>query len=35
MPLTLEEVSDGYTPFNKPFGAMRLRVGLAWRPSSR
>ena len=35
MPLPRENVLDGYTPFNDGFRLTRLRVGLAWRPSTR
>ncbi|MHB8838372.1 MAG: hypothetical protein ACYC7F_05405 [Gemmatimonadaceae bacterium] len=31
-PIVHEQVSDGYTPFERGFNLSRFRVGVAWRP---
>jgi len=35
LPVMLDAVSDGYTPFNTPFHFTRVGVGVAWRPRTR
>jgi hypothetical protein len=32
VPLTRDDVLDGYTPFEQTFGIRRVRVGVAWQP---
>jgi hypothetical protein len=32
IPVSQEQVLDGYTPFEGGFGLRRLTIGVAWRP---
>lgn len=34
-PRAIEQIADGYTPYENGFDASRIRLGVAWRPRAR